>query len=281
MELVRRVQSMREVAQRCRARGERIGLVPTMGALHEGHMRLVRRTRELCDKVVVSIFVNPTQFGPGEDLARYPRDLAGDVDRCVEEDADYVFAPEAAEIYPAGSQTFVDVTELSKGFESDFRPGHFRGVATVVLKLFQATLPHVATFGRKDAQQLAVVQRMVRDLLLDIEILPIPIVRDEDGLALSSRNRYLSAEQRKQALAIPRALTAASEAAASGKLQASELLQVARRVIDESKALTLEYLELVDCESFEAIKRLDGEGLLLVAARIGGTRLLDNVRLVG
>ena len=279
MEVVRRIHSMTEISRQARSRGRRVGLVATMGALHQGHAHLIRRTKELCDAVVVSIFVNPTQFGPGEDLGAYPRDLTADVDLCVAEKVDYVFAPEAEELYPPNSQTFVDVTELTRGFEGAQRPGHFRGVATVVLKLFQVVQPTLAAFGQKDAQQAAVIRRMVTDLMLDVEILVLPVVRDEDGLALSSRNRYLSSDERRAALAIPRALTAAREAAAGGERRVERVIATAREVLDAEAGLTVDYLELVDAERFEKVDQFKGEMYLIVAARVGDTRLIDNVTL--
>jgi len=270
---------MKEICRQARARGRRIGLVPTMGALHEGHLALIRRTKELCDVLVVSIFVNPTQFGPQEDLDSYPRDLAGDVDLCIAEEVDYVFAPQAAELYPEGSQTFVDVTEVSRGYEGESRPGHFRGVATVVLKLFQVVYPAISAFGQKDAQQASLIQRMVRDLLLDVEILVLPTLRDADGLALSSRNRFLSADERRAALAIPRALSAAQEAFGDGQRTAEKVVAAARQVLESEELLSVDYVELVDRESFRKVEDLSGGMFLVVAARVGQTRLIDNVPL--
>jgi len=279
MEVVRRVHSMKEICRKARAGGRRIGLVPTMGALHDGHLALIRRTKELCDVLVVSIFVNPTQFGPQEDLESYPRDLARDVDLCIGAEVDYVFAPQAAELYPVGSQTFVDVTEVSRGYEGESRPGHFRGVATVVFKLFQVVYPSISVFGQKDAQQATLIRRMVRDLLLDVEILVLPTLRDAEGLALSSRNRYLSADQRRAALAIPRALSAAQEALGDGQRTVENVVSAARQVLESEELLTVDYVELVDRESFRRVEELSGEMFLIVAARVGETRLIDNLPL--
>jgi pantoate--beta-alanine ligase len=270
---------MKEICRQARARGRRIGFVPTMGALHEGHLGLMRRTREHCDILVVSIFVNPTQFGPAEDLASYPRDLAADVDRCIAQQVDYVFAPEVEEIYPPDAQTFVDVTRLTREYEGASRPGHFRGVATVVLKLFQIVQPTVAAFGLKDAQQAAVIQRMVRDLMLDVEILALPTARDEDGLALSSRNRYLTPEERQAALAIPRALAAAQEVVSDGERRVDRIVAVAREVLAEQERITVDYVEIVDRERFERVEQMKGGTFLIVAAKVGSTRLIDNVAL--
>jgi len=277
VEIVRRVHSMKEVCRQARANGRRIGLVPTMGALHEGHLGLIRRTKEQADVVVVSIFVNPTQFGPLEDFESYPRDLAGDVDLCIGEGVDYVFAPQVEEMYPDGAETFVDVERLGQRFEGTSRPGHFRGVATVVLKLFEIVKPSVAAFGQKDAQQSIIVQRMVRDLMLEIEILVLPTVRDEDGLALSSRNRRLSESERVAARAVPRALEAARRAVAEGQRGSERILAAARAVLEAEPLVEIDYLALVDEEDLVPLAQIDGEALLLVAARVGGVRLLDNL----
>ena len=279
MEIVRRLQSMREICRKARERGSRIGFVPTMGALHEGHLSLIRRTRELCDVLVVSIFVNPTQFGPDEDLERYPRDLARDADLCIAEKVDYVFSPKAGELYPEGAQTFVDVTDISRGYEGEKRPGHFRGVATVVLKLLQIVGPAVAAFGQKDAQQSVLIQRMVQDLMLDVEILVLPTVRAEDGLALSSRNRHLSPEQRRAALAIPRSLSAARDLLADGERNADKVVAAAREVLEAEDGIEVEYVDLVGRETFKRVTKVEGYMFVVVAARVGETRLIDNVAL--
>jgi pantoate--beta-alanine ligase len=270
---------MKEVCRQARANGRRIGLVPTMGALHDGHLSLIRRTKEQADIVVVSIFVNPTQFGDEEDFESYPRDLAGDVDLCIGEGVDYVFAPQVEELYPEGSATFVEVVGLGEPFEGASRPGHFRGVTTVVLKLFEIVKPNVAAFGLKDAQQSILVRRMVRDLMLDVEVLVLPTVRDEDGLALSSRNRRLSGEQRLAARAVPRALDAARQAVIEGQRGSERILAAAREVLEAEPAVALDYLELVDRESLRPLAQLDRAALLLVAVRVGGVRLLDNLPL--
>jgi pantoate--beta-alanine ligase len=279
VEVIRQVHSLKEICRQARARGRRVGFVPTMGALHEGHLALMRRTRELSDILVVSIFVNPTQFGPDEDLGRYPRDLPTDVDLCIAEKVDYVFAPEADELYPQGSQTHVDVTEVAREFEGVSRPGHFRGVATVVLKLLHIVQPTIAAFGQKDAQQAVVVRRMVRDLMLDVEILVLPTLRDDDGLALSSRNRFLSPEQRTVALAIPRALCAAQERVADGERRVERVVDGVRQALDAEDGIDVEYVDLVDGERFERVGQMKGEMYLIVAAKVGATRLIDNVAL--
>ena len=276
MEIVRRVHSMKEIVTKAKARGLKIGLVPTMGFLHQGHLSLIRGIDDHCDIVVVSIFVNPTQFGPDEDYNRYPRDLTHDTEMCIAAGVDYVFTPEVNDIYPPGPRTSVEVAELSDRFEGESRPGHFRGVATVVLKLLNAVQPNIVAFGQKDAQQAVVVQRVMRDLLLDVEILVLPTARDDDGVALSSRNKYLTAEQREAAKAIPRALEAAREAVASGEQKHEAILEAARAVLEAEPLLRVDYLELVDRRSLVPVSVLDNEALLLLAVFCGETRLLDN-----
>jgi len=270
---------MREIAAAARASGRRVGLVPTMGFLHDGHLRLVRRVRAAVDLTVVSVFVNPTQFGPGEDFARYPRDLARDADLLAAEGVDVLFAPDAGEIYPPGSVTVVDVPGLSETLEGRSRPGHFRGVATVVTKLLAAVTPHVAAFGQKDAQQTLVVRRLVRDLLLDVEILVVPTARDEDGVALSSRNVFLSADERRAARAIPRALDAARAALLGGERDGEAIVRAARAPLEAEPLLRVDYVALVDVERLRPLERAEGEMLLAVAAFAGSTRLIDNLPL--
>lgn len=276
MEIIRRVHSMKEVSRQGRAKGQKIGLVPTMGYLHEGHLSLVRRVKELSDLVAVSIFVNPAQFGPLEDFERYPRDLARDADLCIAEGVDYIFAPENEEMYPPGASTFVEVAGLSSRLEGASRPGHFRGVATVVLKLFEIVQPAVAAFGQKDAQQAILIQRMVKDLMLNVEILVLPIVRDADGVALSSRNVRLSAEERRSGRAIPRALEAARRAVAEGVRDPAKVVLAARQILDAEPLLRVDYVELVDGSELKPVTSLEGEMLLAVAVFAGDTRLIDN-----
>jgi pantoate--beta-alanine ligase len=268
---------MKEWSRKARERGQRIGFVPTMGALHEGHLSLIRRVREVADLVVVSIFVNPTQFGPNEDLASYPRDLPADVDLCIREGVQVVFAPEPEDLYPPGSHTFVDVFELSARLEGESRPGHFRGVATVVLKLLNAVNPHVVAFGQKDAQQAIVIRRMIQDLMLDVETLVLPIVRDDDGVALSSRNVRLSPDERKAARAIPRALEAAQAAVAAGERDGPKLVKAAQAALEQDPLLRVDYVALVDTDKLEPVTRIEGETLLAVAVYAGAVRLIDNV----
>ncbi len=276
MELVRRSRAMKDLARQAHGRGRRIGFVPTMGALHEGHLTLVRRVRELTDVVVLSIFVNPLQFGASEDFDTYPRDLTRDADLCVAESVDWVFAPGEEEIYPPGAQTTVEVAEISGRIEGASRPGHFRGVSTVVLKLLEIVRPDVAAFGQKDAQQTAIIRRMVKDLMLDVEILVVPILRDEDGLALSSRNARMSPDERRAALAIPRALEAARKLVEAGQRQAERIVAAAREALQAEPALSIDYVQLVDPTWFEPVTHVAGEALLVVAAWSGGTRLIDN-----
>ena len=276
MEIVRRVHAMREIVREARGRRLKIGFVPTMGCLHEGHLSLVRKVKELADVVVVSIFVNPAQFGPGEDFDRYPRNLTRDADLCVAEGVDYVFTPEADELYPPGPKTYVEVTGLSDRLEGKSRPGHFRGVTTVVLKLFEVVQPDFAAFGQKDAQQAVIVRRMVTDLLLDLEVRVLPTVRDEHGIALSSRNRFLSTEQAVAARAIPRALEAARERLADGRVEAAGIISVAREILEAEELLRIDYLELVDRETLWPVTTVDAPAILLLAVECGETRLLDN-----
>lgn len=276
------IAATRALVAAARARGLSIGLVPTMGALHEGHAALVREAARRTGFVVVSIFVNPTQFGPNEDFGRYPRTLEADQRLCGEAGADAIFHPAPEEMYPRGGlSTAVEVAGLTETLEGPIRPGHFRGVATVVLKLLNIVGPDVAVFGEKDYQQLLIVRRMVADLDLPVEIVPVPTVREPDGLALSSRNRYLSPGQRETAAALSRALRAAAEAARGGEASADRIRQVLRRSLESEAGLGIEYAEVVDAETLGPIERLDGgrAARALVAARIGSTRLIDNAPL--
>src|SRR5689334_105823 len=255
--------------------GARIGFVPTMGALHEGHLALVREAKKRAPFVAVSVFVNPTQFGPNEDLARYPRDLPGDLAKAATAGTDAAYVPEARDVYPAGYQTTVEVRELARGLCGPFRPGHFAGVATVVCKLFNAVRPDVAVFGEKDYQQLTIIRRMVADLDMGIEIVGIPTVREADGLAMSSRNAYLSLAERARALSLSRALFAARDAAASGAVAAADIVAQARASLDVDRT---DYVELVDASTLQPTTDLTRPAVLAIAAFIGRTRLIDNVR---
>ncbi len=275
MELVRRISSMKEVCRQARADGRKVGFVPTMGALHEGHLSLIRRVKELVDVTVVSIFVNPTQFEAGDDLRKYPRDLAGDADRCVAEDVDYVFAPSGDEMFAESARTFIDVGELGTRLEGSSRPGHFRGVATVVLKLFEILRPNIAAFGQKDFQQSVVIRKMVADLMMDVEILVLPTVRDDDGLALSSRNLRLEAADREAALAVPDALDLARNLVSEGQRQAEKIVAAVRSRLEQEERLEVDYVHLVD-QDLQPVSQIAEDAVLLVAVRAGQVRLLDN-----
>ncbi|HEV2975653.1 MAG TPA: pantoate--beta-alanine ligase [Solirubrobacteraceae bacterium] len=273
---MRAVDDLRLALASARRDGRAIGLVPTMGALHEGHISLIRRARRECDVVVVSLFVNPAQFDERADLDRYPRDERRDAELTADAGADILFAPPVEEIYPPGFATTVEVGGLTDRLEGAVRGAeHFRGVCTVVAKLLGTTLPDVAYFGQKDAQQLVVIRRMVADLNLPVRVQACPTVRERDGLALSSRNARLSAEQRSRALALPEALHAAARVAADGERDGAELIAAARAAIGE-RGVEPEYVELVDPDSLAPCERLERDALLLVAARLGETRLIDN-----
>jgi pantoate--beta-alanine ligase len=278
MKIVRKVPELRDALAGSRRDGSRIALVPTMGALHEGHLSLLRAARSACDVVVMSLFLNPAQFGPGEDLEAYPRDEERDAQLAEAEGVDILYAPPVAEVYPAGFSTHVEVeglTEVLCGDPTRRGPGHFRGVTTVVAKLFNAVGPDVAYFGQKDAQQAIVIRRMVRDLDFDVRIEVLPTVRDPDGLALSSRNRYLDPAARERATALSRALRAAAEEARTGSLQAG--LAAAREEL-RRVGIEPEYLEARDAEDLSPASALNGRPVLVaVAARVGGARLIDNV----
>jgi pantoate--beta-alanine ligase len=283
MRTVRTVRDLRDALAPERVAGRSISLVPTMGSFHEGHLSLVRRAREACDVVVVSLFVNPTQFGPTEDLATYPRDESRDRELAEAEGVDLLFAPPLEEVYPDGFDTTVTVgglTSVLEGASARRGPGHFAGVATVVTKLFNMVGADVAYFGQKDAQQALVIRKLVRDLDIPIRIEVLPIVRDPDGLALSSRNAYLDADERERALALSRALRAAEEAVAGGTIEADAVLAAARAKLDEA-GVEPEYLELRSTHDLSEVERVNGSTLLAVAARVGRARLIDNAILGG
>ncbi|MGL3104383.1 pantoate--beta-alanine ligase [Bradyrhizobium sp. BR 1432] len=276
MQTITTVAELRDAL--AKARDKRVGFVPTMGYLHDGHLALVEASRAQCDVTVVSIFVNPTQFGPTEDLSTYPRDFLRDEKLCRDAGVAIVFAPEAREVYPVQFETFLEPGELAKSLCGAFRPGHFRGVATVVCKLFNMVQPDIAFFGQKDFQQCAVVRRMVIDLNLPIEIVTVPTVREPDRLAMSSRNRYLNKEERRRALAISRGLFAAEAEFRVGERQCEKLVAIARRHLDEVDRL--QYLELVDADTLEpASSPLSHPAALCAAAYVGSTRLIDNLLL--
>jgi pantoate--beta-alanine ligase len=278
MKTVRTVGDLRAELAEPRRAGSQIGLVPTMGAFHDGHLELIRRARAENDVTVVSLFVNPTQFGPNEDLATYPRDEARDAALAAELGADILFAPPVEEVYPAGFSTTVSVDGLTGVLDGDPTrrgPEHFAGVTTVVTKLFNMAQPHAAYFGQKDAQQALVIKRLVRDLDMPVEIAVVPTVRDADGLALSSRNAYLNEEERERALAISRALAAADREVAAGRRDAQSVLDAASREL-EARGIEPEYLELRSADDLSPADRVNGRTLLAVAARVGRARLIDN-----
>ncbi len=276
MQIVKLPDEMQRLADGARARGERIALVPTMGYLHEGHLALMREGRRRAGVLVASVFVNPTQFGANEDLARYPRDFDRDCELMRRVPVDVVFAPEAPAIYPERFQTWIEVTEVTRGLCGQSRPIHFRGVTTVVAKLFNIVKPQVALFGEKDFQQLRAIQRMVADLNFDIEIVPVPIVREPDGLAMSSRNAYLTAAEREQALGLSRALKAVRERFEAGRTTPSELIRIAAETLSAMPLLSIEYVEVVDAETLTPATSLDRPVLVALAVRVGKVRLIDN-----
>ncbi len=268
---------MKEQARQARAESRIVGLVPTMGALHAGHLSLIERARRECSPVIASIFVNPKQFGPNEDFSKYPRTFESDSEKLERAGVDSLFAPELAEIYPHGFSTYVSVDGLSEKLEGRSRPGHFRGVATVVMKLLQIVQPNFAYFGRKDAQQSRLITQMARDLNLDTEIVVCPPVREPDGLALSSRNIYLNADERKAATVLHRALDAAKSELAAGVRDALQLQGVLHRALSGERHARVDYAEIVDAESFEPIVRVSKACYVLLAVFIGKTRLIDNL----
>jgi len=268
---------MTRLSQEAHRGGKRVGFVPTMGALHEGHISLVRAARAQCDVVVASVFVNPTQFGPNEDFARYPRNLEHDSRLLEAEKTDYIFSPSVDDMYPSGASTWVTVEGISDKLDGRSRPGHFRGVTTVVAKLFQIVQPDLAFFGEKDAAQSAIIRKMVRDLNFPVEIVVCPIVRDPDGLAMSSRNSYLDAVQRKQATALHRALVSIETMAQQGECNALRLISIGQRVLAEAPAVRLDYLEVVDPDTLDPVADTSQGALVAVAAYVGGTRLIDNL----
>jgi pantoate--beta-alanine ligase len=279
MQHVETIAEVRELCDRARRDGSTVGLVPTMGYLHDGHRSLIRAAREGTDFVVVSIFVNPLQFGPNEDLDRYPRDLTGDLAQCADEGVDCVFAPPVSEMYPRSSLTRVHVAQLTEGMCGAARPTHFDGVTTVVTKLFSIIGPSIAFFGRKDAQQLAVVTRMTADLNLPVEVVGCPLVREPDGLALSSRNAYLSPQLRAAAPVLFRALQRAADAVVKGERDATRVRHLISSTVDEVTGIELEYVDVRDAHELVPLMTLDGDVLVALAAHAGATRLIDNVGL--
>jgi pantoate--beta-alanine ligase len=279
-EIFREPGAMRAKAEDLRRDGRRIAVVPTMGALHDGHLALLRAARGKADVVILTIFVNPTQFGPNEDLAKYPRDEAGDLAKARTAGIDLAFCPDASAMYRPGAQTFIEVRALQQPLCGASRPGHFAGVATVVAKLFHITQPHVAVFGEKDYQQLAIIRRMVRDLDFVIEIAGVPIVREPDGVAMSSRNAYLSPAQRQAARSLSTGLAAAERAFAGGERRAAALVAAARAPIEAEPDARIDYAELRDAEELTELTHVERRAVLALAVFVGTTRLIDN-RVIG
>ena len=281
MKVLKTIAEMRAACAEARGGGRRLGFVPTMGALHAGHLSLVRAARAQCDAVAASIFVNPTQFGPNEDLAAYPRTFERDRGLLEKEKVDLLFAPSVEEMYPQGAVTWVTVEGLSEKLCGRSRPGHFRGVTTVVSKLFHIVQPDVAFFGQKDAAQAVIIKKMVRDLDLPVEIVVCPTVREADGLALSSRNAYLDPAQRRSALVLSRALRRVEELAEKSERRSAALIEAAQQVFAEEPAVRVDYVEIVDNETLEPVADVSGGALVAVAAFVGTTRLIDAVVLPG
>ncbi len=277
MRVLHSIDEMRAASRGARRDGKRLGLVPTMGALHQGHLSLVRAARAQCDQVVASIFVNPLQFGPNEDLAKYPRNFERDRELLTQEGVDFVFAPGVEEMYPAGAVTYVTVEGLSDKLCGRSRPGHFRGVTTVVAKLFNIVEPDQAYFGQKDAAQSTIIRRMVRDLDIPVEVVVCPIVREPDGLAMSSRNAYLDAPQRQAALVLHRSLLAVQDRFDRGERKVQALIEAGRQTFARDTAVRLDYFEIVDPETLDPVSDLSRGALVAVAAFVGKARLIDNV----
>lgn len=277
MKVYRSARSLIKKVIGIKKHGKTIGLVPTMGFLHEGHMSLIRKARKDTDCVIVTIFINPVQFGPGEDLKRYPRAIKKDFALCEKEGADIIFTPLAEEMYPKDYATYINVEKITDKLCGAFRPGHFRGVSTVVAKLFNITMPDTAYFGQKDAQQAIVIKRMAEDLNMSVEIKVMPIVREKDGLAMSSRNVYLNQKERNEAQYIYKSLKSAKELFNSGERCSKKIIDKIKRVIDSQPDTKIDYVAIVDTKDLKEIKRISGEALIAVAVWVGNTRLIDNI----
>ncbi|BCR05326.1 pantothenate synthetase [Desulfuromonas versatilis] len=280
MKIITDIQQMQQLCLAARRQGQRISFVPTMGFLHEGHLSLLRAGRERGELLVLSIFVNPTQFGVGEDFESYPRDLSRDAAMAESVGVDLLFAPEARDMYPKGYASYVNVEGLTETLCGASRPGHFRGVTTVVAKLFGIVQPDVALFGRKDFQQLAVIQRMTQDLNLPVEVLGMPIIREADGLAMSSRNSYLSPAERRQALSLSEAIALACRMVAQGEADAGKILQAVRRRIETEPDAVIDYLKICHGRTLEEMAQVTVDSVILLAVKIGKTRLIDNQYLI-
>ena len=279
MRIHKAIEDMRTASRAARLTGLRLGLVPTMGALHEGHLSLVRAAKAQCDVVVVSLFVNPLQFGPNEDLGKYPRTFERDCELLEREGIDFLFAPSTTEMYPADAVTCVTVEGMSDKLCGRSRPGHFRGVTTVVAKLFDIVEPDLAFFGQKDAAQAAIIRRMVRDLNFAVQVMVCPIVREPDGLAMSSRNAYLDPKERKSALVLHRSLADVRRRFDQGERQAAKLIEAGKDVLAQESAVCLDYLEIVDPDTLDPLPDMNRPALVAVAAFVGSTRLIDNILL--
>ena len=279
MKIFRTIKEQQNYSKKEKFQNIKIALVPTMGFLHEGHLSLIGKARENADKIIVSIFVNPTQFGEGEDYEKYPRDEMKDLELLREKNVDAVFIPEAVEMYPEGFKTFCEVEELSKKYCGESRPDHFRGVATVVLKLFNITKPDVAIFGEKDYQQYIIIKKMTEDLNLPIEIIPSPIVREEDGLALSSRNIYLESEQRKEAAVVYQSLIMAKEMVDEGEKNVGLLKGKMAGLIRAKKYTRIDYIEFVDLRTLEKVEKVESPTRIIMAVWVGKARLIDNMEI--
>jgi len=277
MQVYRSVRSLAKKVSEIKKRNKTIGLVPTMGFLHEGHASLVRKARKDTDYVIVSIFVNPSQFGPKEDFKKYPRDLKRDLDICKIEGADIIFVPKPKDMYPDGYSTYVSVEGITEKLCGASRPGHFRGVATVVVKLFNIAMPDIAYFGQKDAQQAIVIKKMAEDLNMDVDVKIMPIVREKDGLAMSSRNAYLSSGERIQAASLYKALRLAKRLFDHGERNSAKIISRMREIIGKEPDAKIDYIAIVDTKELKAVKKISGRALAAVAARVGNTRLIDNV----
>jgi len=277
MEITGSIKQVRSCVKDVRSRGESVGFVPTMGALHAGHVSLIKAAKQKCDFVVVSIFVNPTQFGPDEDFDKYPRPIGKDAAICEQAGVDLVFSPTASEMYKAENMTWVDVEKLAEHLCGRSRPGHFRGVTTVCAKLFNIVRPDFAFFGQKDAQQAIIIKRMVADLNMDLEVVICPIVREDDGLAMSSRNKYLSVEQRQQALLLHKSLVRGEKLVKEGLRDCAEIKNQMTEILNESPAISVEYISIVDIETLADVEEITEKALIALAVKLGRTRLIDNI----
>ncbi|HLE41169.1 MAG TPA: pantoate--beta-alanine ligase [Nitrospirota bacterium] len=277
MKVINSISEMQALAESVRKAGRRIGFIPTMGFLHEGHLSLIRKARKECDVIVVSVFVNPAQFAPNEDFQRYPRDVEGDRKKCDSAGVDVLFMPSAADMYPKDAVVYVTVDGLSDILEGAVRPGHFRGVATVVAKLFNIVKPHAAFFGQKDFQQCVVIKRMVKGLNMDVDIIVFPTIREQDGLAMSSRNSYLNADEQRAAGSLYSALTAGEALVKSGERDPVKLKDAMRAVLVKEKGMMIDYIEIAEPQSLAPLVKVEARAVMLIAVRLGRTRLIDNI----